>query len=125
MKKVLDLIDSECDMLCSRDSPTSFRCHSAKELEKCTFHMLEEDLKKIAPTTWSVFSHIATPTGKYTRKSTAHYPRECVALAAGILLKERCQPVSTVGYLIGIILWQGNATNKVRIYFALILFTIG
>lgn len=115
LEGALNDIDRECDRLCSSDNPTSFRKASAKELEKFSFDTLAADLQKTAPTVWSVLCTIATPTGKYIRKSAdSHHPAECVIIAAAILLRERCVHMSATAYLIGLILWQGNASTKVR-----------
>lgn len=117
IERALECIDLECDRLCSTDNPSLLRGTSAKELENLSFDRLASDLQTTAPTLWSVLCTIATPTGKYIRKSSgSHHPVECAVMAVAILLKERCIQMSAIAYLIGLTLWQGNASTKVCVH---------
>lgn len=111
------MIDAECDMLCSRDVASAFRKSTAEDLKKFNFDNLASDLQRTAPTVWSILCIIATPTGKYSRRTPDwHHPLECVVLAAAIILRERNVHMSAAAYVIGLILRQGNASTKVGDY---------
>ena len=109
---MLQQIDNEYNKLCSNEHPTIFRGITAKDLKHISLSTLVAELQKFAPTTWTLLLAIATSNSKYSRK-TPQNTAECVLIAAAILLKVRCTHMSTVGYLIGLILWQGNASKKV------------
>ena len=110
------MIDAECDKLCSRDVASAFRNSTAEDLKKFKFDTLASDLQRTAPTVWSILCTIATPTGKYSRRPDWHHPLECVVLAAAIVLRECNVHMSAAAYVIGLILWQGNASTKVGDY---------
>ena len=92
MERILDMINAECDKLCSRDIASSFKSSydSAEDLKKFNFDILHSDLQRIAPTVWSIICTVATPTGIYGSRPDCHHPIECVVLAAAIVLRECC-----------------------------------
>jgi hypothetical protein len=47
--------------------------------------------------------------------------RISVVVSAATLLKKRCMHVNAVAYIIGLMLWQGNASTKVRFIYIYII----
>ena len=119
-------IEVECGNLCSNANPSAFRLSTAMHLKNFSFETLASELQTTAPMLWSVLHNVATPSGKYVRKradSEFHQSNACVIIAAAMLLKERCVHMSLVPYLIGLILWQGNASTKVHLSELIISYT--
>jgi hypothetical protein len=110
---ILTLLELESERLCSAEHPTAFRNSSAECLRNFSFDAMAEQLHQEAPTLFAIFRSIATPSGSYIRKTSEGQKRNAATVVAvSVLLKQRCIHVNTVAYILGLLLWQGNASNK-------------
>ena len=97
-----------------------FRKSSPDDLKRASLHNMSKELHSAAPMLFRILNGCATPSGSYTRKRQQQ--SDCqpatsssIVVAISLLLKERCVHMSTIPYIIGLLLWQGNASNKVGI----------
>ena len=108
------LVDMECEHLCSSQYPSQFRSSSVNSLKNFSFPVLAAELETKAPVLFSILKHVAIPTGGYSRKRVEGQQLDAsLVIAASTLLKKRCMHLNAVAYIIGLMLWQGNASTKV------------
>lgn len=112
---VLEKLMVECEILCSSSSQSTLRMTSPENLQAFDWSAIADELKQKAPLLFAVLMAVgAPPRPRNIRKGVteeSRYPGVCTA--AAILLKERCDNMSALQHLVGIILFHGNASKQV------------
>ena len=113
---VLKQLRDECEHLCSQSHNSMLRDSSPDALMSFNWQCLANELKKKAPLLFAVMLAAGGPPHPRNIQKGAceqsRYPAVCTATA--ILLKERCDFMSALQHLIGIFLFQGNASKQVN-----------
>ena len=112
---LLKRIQAECEQLCSSSRKSLMRMSSPDDLESFSWHSLVSELKQKAPLLFAFLAAAgAPPRPRNVRKGAtekSRYPALC--MAAAVLLKERCYAMSALQHLVGLILFDGNASKLV------------
>ena len=112
---VLKQLNDECQHLCSKSSNGILRRSSPDALLSFNWLSVASELRQEAPLLFAVLLAVgASPRPRNAHKGASEisrYPVLCTA--AAILLKERCDYMSALQHLLGIILFHGNASKQV------------
>ena len=112
---VLKRLQDECEKMCSCSTKSTLRKSSPDDLQSIDWNAIVSELKREAPLLFAVLMAAgAPPRPRNVHKGTteeSRYPAICTA--AAVLLKERCEFMSSLQHLIGIILFHGNASKQV------------
>ncbi len=112
---VLKRLRDECEQLCSRSRKGMLRKSSPDDLQSFNWVSIASELKQEAPLLFAVLTAAgAPPRPRNVSKGAteeSRYPAICTA--AAVLLKERCDFMSALQHLLGIILFHGNASKQV------------
>ena len=114
-------IHHECQQLCSNSLNSKFKLATPENLQSFSWRALADDLKHNAPLLFAVLQTVGAPhRPRNIRKGVSEESRfPALCTAAAILLKERCERIDAVQQLIGLILFNGNASKQVILMFIL------
>ena len=112
---VLNMLQLECQQLCRKDSTCILKRSSPADLHSFNFVALANDLKQKAPLLFAFLEAVGAPDcRRNVRKGVVEetrYPALCTA--AAVLLKERCEDMNALQHLLGVVLFDGNASKQV------------
>ena len=115
---VLKRLQAECEHLCSRSINSKLRQSTPHDLQSFNWMSICSELKQEAPLLFAMLTTAgAPPRPRNVHKGAteeSRYPAICTA--AAVLLKERCDFMSALQHLLGILLFHGNASKQVSIF---------
>jgi hypothetical protein len=111
-----ELINSECEDLCKRNSESILRDKSHENIMTFSWDKFYSELQLRAPGFIRVFSAAVVSVPKSLSDSKLQH----VLLAAAICLQGRNREMTTVQHLIGFIMSHGSCTQRVRILYSML-----
>lgn len=106
-----ELINSECEEICKRNSESIIRDKSHENMMSFSWDKFHSELQLRAPGLFRVFSAAVVTVPKLVSDSKL----QPVLLAVAICLQGRNREMTTLQYLIGVVMLHGSCAQRVRI----------
>ena len=107
-------IESECTVLCQKESPSLFRRTSAKEIDQFNWRSLHLELEMKAPLLLKVLSMVAIRTDARCepRLPMSHHP--AVVTSSAVLLKARNREMCGLQFNVSCLLYACHCEKQVK-----------
>ena len=115
IKKMIEMVDAECLVLCRNEKETSpFKKMTLEQLTEFKWYTLVQELETKAPTLWNMLTTIISHNDKRNQRKqgAVHYPAICMAVAT--ILKERNKNMVGVQTPLSLILFKSHVQKQVK-----------
>lgn len=114
INKVLELIDGECALLCSRSQPGPFRCAKITKLDTFTWDCYIHEMEQKSPILLRLLRLIVSHSDHRNQQKQAEHHVPGICMTTAIMLKERNREMVGVQTHISLALFTSQVNKQVR-----------